>query len=176
MPHPLLPFAQMLNELGDGVSGNNLTGNYSDAGLGSTYMHIAPADGEIYSLSSLTLHMTDTGGSFGSGDYGTGSGLTNGITFQFRQGSTVLSNLTGGYQIKGNATLVHMFNNWQIIDLAGTGDDHIHAECNFSHVYGGPIVLAGELNQSFGVLLNDDLSGLSSHHMIAKGFKQGKLF
>lgn len=151
---------------GDGTGTKDLVGNYSG---GAVYAHIeCPADADFpYVLWRMIAAVGDTNGVTAE-EYGNlGSPLSNGIEMVCRDPNGVdILDMTDGFPITSNAE-------WGVptydVDLKtwGSGNELLLARWTFAN-FGTPLILPP--GYSFGLVLNDDFSGLVRHFFTVQGF------
>lgn len=157
----LFPIARHLDTIGDGTGQKNANGNYSVSP--QTFKYIIP-EGKGAELSTIAIHISASS-NFALSSYGNiAGGLNNGMTIQLGLNGNEYQMLD--HPIKNNDDLFHLSPSMNHINFAGGGDSiciPITAD-----QFGFKLSLSGGDYIQF--TLNDDFSGLSSHHIQIYGF------
>lgn len=148
---------------GTSSSSKDATGDYSSA---AEEFYIQPRTDRIFYIERMVVLVQDNA-NFTAAGYGGLAALTNGIQVKVLEGATELADLTDGLPIK---SLVH----WArcCYDLNefsfGSGDNFVAVRWTFSKDSARPIKLVE--GQRLAVILNDDMSGLTGHTFMVKGW------
>lgn len=99
--------------------------------------------------------------------YGGLAALTNGVSVCILDSSDVsIADLMGDETIKDNATWRSLCYDADIVTKGAL--DNLTIRWTFSKDTGGAIMI--EPNQSFAIVVRDDLTGLTLHHALVRGF------
>jgi len=159
-----VPIYTFLDTNGDHTGSLNANGDYS---ITEQDFYIKPEFNKTFYLSRMLISIEDSG-SFDSGDYGNGITLTEGVTIWFeREG--VRYNLTNSQPIMTNGEW-GAFSFDIALETFGSGNQFLNIRLTFEKA-GQPIILHGYHNDSFGITLNDDFTGLISHRFQVQGFE-----
>ena len=165
-----LTFHQFLSTDGttNGIIG--ATGDYSSTGI--TEFFIAPTTGETLVISRLIVGIRATPSARWERYGSIPDGISNGIIIQKTNG-IVIDNITDNLPIKSNADWgSHCYDTE--IRSQGAGDDFVVVRWSF-YKSGQYIVLNGDRQEKFKVILNDDFTSLTSHTFKVEGYIRGTL-
>ena len=158
---------RFLDTVGNGSGTKDATGNYSDAGSGSTDFLIAPTGTQVFVLERMIVHIKDTSG-IDADKYGNNITLTNGITVTYNDTSGEVVDLLDGVNIFSNGDWARQCYDANLITW-GSGNDIVSIRWTFSRA-GIPLVLKGDEGDDLTVTLNDDFSGLLEHRFQVQGY------
>lgn len=145
----------------------SMTGNYATA----TDYVLAPSANEVYLITRMIVMLEDTS-PVDAAKYGNNITLTNGITVQIEDDSSVLNQLIPTYApIKTNADWGTMCHDADLKDW-GVGNDVLTVRWTFAKGGVEGLRLSGRQNQKFVMTLHDDFTGLIEHHAFLQGYKQ----
>ena len=154
-----------LDTNGDGTGMKDATGDYSSA---ATYFYIEAPQNETYVLNRMIVKIRGSTGGLSADGYGNIAALTNGILVHVRNAAgSVILDLTDGLAVKLNADWNRLCFDAEPVTY-GAGDNFVIVRWTFANS-GSPIVLSP--GQSFGLLMNDNLSSLNGHFFHVQGFK-----
>ena len=157
---------QMLTDDGtpyqNGINEYNANGNYASA---ADEFYIQHASRDI-TLERMIVKIRDTSG-MAAGEYGNlGAALTNGVQIRVVDDQDAVQlRLDGGVPVTSNADWGRLCYDTDL-KTWGAGDEFLLVRYTFSRC-GFPIYLPP--GWRFGVLLNDDLTGLVSHFFMVEG-------
>ena len=154
-------FGQYLTAAGDGTGAYNLNANYATP----TAFSVTVPAGETYNLARMLVFIEDNPG-MDIQRYGNITALTNGVSFTATIGGETIV-FDGGVPVKTNGGYKALCYDAQIDDT-GAGNDVFGARWTFTN-YGGPLVLAE--GDSFEVILEDNLTGLTTHSFFVEGIR-----
>ena len=157
---------RLLDTNGDGTGTKNANGNYSGA---ADDFYIQPPAGETYVLYRMLVFIEDGTSAFSADNYGgTASALTTGVKVLVTDSSdTTIVDLLDNVPVKSNAQWNALCYDAQFVSY-GTGNKYLVVRWTFERS-GVPIVLTDQ--QKLKVTVNDDLSGLDTHHFRVQGFR-----
>lgn len=162
-----LPDSILFSEDGLGVT-TNAVGDYS-AGL--EYWELRPGPTEVFRVHSIIVTIKDKQVRDVS-KYGALAALTNGITFQLVDGvggaAVILSTFTAGESIKSNGDWVGF--SWKMDVYAGGNPGVVMFGRGVADFFGDGIQLDGSADIALRMVLNDDFTGLTSHHFLGNGY------
>lgn len=146
------------------IANINANGDYSSV-KGKFLIH-APV-GYLYVLTRMIIYIQDTG-SFRSEGYGAqATPLTNGLNLCLCESG--VENVITSKPIQHNAEW-GMYNYDVDVKTWGAGDESLLARWSF-FLSGQPFTVDGDREQSFGIILNDNMSFLVEHHFHIQGYK-----
>lgn len=132
--------------------------------------YVQPSDTDDWRIATFSVVLSSTG-SQNRTDYGSiNNGLVNGIDFFIEQDGVEIT-ITAGNPIRTNQDLLRNGRDFGLFNFAA-GDDSIFAQDNLLDFSMG-FILRGSKNEKFGVILNDDLSGLTQHQVFIKAANLG---
>lgn len=166
---PITPICRFLDTVGDGTGTKNAVGNYAAA----TVFKIQPGSNQVFVIKSLTFFIRDNS-IFGSGTYGGGLTLANGIILRKQNGAGTVYDFMDGLNIFTNADFAQFAANVDYVNLAsGTGDDFLRATIDFEQLLGQALTLTqASNNERLEVVLQDNFTGLIQHRFRAGGYVQ----
>ena len=121
---------------------------------------------EAISLHRMMVKVED-GGSLSAGTYGALAALSTGVTVKFTDAGGDITDLTDGLPIKTNAAWGQLCYD-VVFHTFGAGNNFLLVRWTFSKS-GKPLIL--ETGDKLSVFVNDDLTGLVSHHFQVQGIK-----
>lgn len=132
--------------------------------------YVQPSNTDDWRIATFSIVLSSTG-SQNRTDYGSiANGLPNGLNFFIEQdGQEII--ITAGGSIKTNQDLLRNGRDFGLFNFAA-GDDSIFAQDNLLDFSMG-FVLRGSKNEKFGIIINDDLSGLTQHQVFVKASNLG---
>lgn len=158
--------SQFFDAAGDGVSDNNLNGDYS--GAPTIFKYKAPV-GMVAHIVGISIVLEATG-NFAYDEYVPGSELINGITLEHDTSLGVRPiptneplKVLGAYQIIGTGGTSTTFN-------TGNATNFARYEIGFTKLHVNTLDLNGSDGHEFRIILNDDFRGLNVHLFMAHGF------
>ena len=158
--------SQLLDTVGDGSGTLSAIGNYSG---GAEEFFIAPGAEEIFCITRMIVSLSDAG-AFDADKYGNNITITNGVLLHVaNDSSTLYSLIQPSHPVTTNAGWAHYCHDFTEHGF-GTGNVHGTARWTFSKS-GKMVVLDGALGEKLVVTLEDDYSGLVSHHFLVQGYK-----
>jgi hypothetical protein len=156
--------SRFLSDDGTTSGTKEILGDYSETADEFT---VAPPSGQVFEIARIIVFVQDTG-AFDAGDYGAiSSGITNGITVAVRDASGTITDLCDGVPITNNAGWARTCYDAQSLAW-GTGDNMLTARWTFAKARAVP-VLDGSKGEYLSAMVNDDLSDLVSHTIMAQG-------
>lgn len=158
----------ILDTNGDGTGTTNANVNGS---VTPVRFKFQPAANEDFKLERLLVQVGDTApGGLSADGYGDLSALTNGLGLGIYQSSddTQVLDLTSGLPIKDNADWGRVCYDASL-DNYGTGDDFLRVRWTFSKDADQPLTLTDD--HYFGLVVNDDLTGLTRHYFSLRGWR-----
>ena len=163
VPHGNLPIAAHL-AIGATI---DFIGDYS--GLSADVAFYQCPTGENVRLRQMSVHIHDAaivGEEYG----GLGGALANGIKlYVMTAAESIIVDLTGGGAILDNGDWVHIADRLEAGDgVHPAAEDFINVFMDFTMFHPDGILLKS--GQKFGVLLQDDFTGLIQHQFHVKGF------
>lgn len=153
-----------LDTNGDGTGTQDMA---VDASLSPIKYFIKPPAGEVWRVARWMLYVQDTKG-FDVGLWGNGVVLTNGIVPKIKQNG-VERNMTP-MAIKSSGNIAEMAYD-MTLHTFGSADDILVARWTFTKA-GQYLRLDGDLGDELQVIINDDLTGLSSQYVQIQGYKE----
>lgn len=134
---------------------------------------VEPNSTDDWRIASFSIVLSSTG-SQNRTDYGSiPGGLTIGIDFFIEQDG-IETIITQGNPLKTNQDLLRNGRDFGLFNFAAA-DDSIFAQDNFLDFSMG-FILKGSTNDKFGVIINDNLSGLTQHQVFVKAADLGPRF
>jgi hypothetical protein len=162
---PRTPFLQVLDTLGTGLGGTDITGDYSEEP--TDFFIQAPAGRQVYIRRvALSLTMSSTPA---HADYGSiAGGLTNGSRFIYRSDMVedIINESVG--PLKNNGDLARFGAAVQTIDFGGVKDIWCFA-VDIARCCGSPLILNPSTSDRFTIRVNDDFDGLADHQVLVSG-------
>lgn len=155
---------QHLTPNGDGTGGFNANGDYSST---EEIFYIQPPSDKVYCIQRM-IGMIEDSNNMRAEYYGDmGVALTNGITVRVSNNNGVILDMTNGHPIKRNAEWGQFCYD---VDLKswGTGNEFILIKWDLS-LPEQSLFLTGANGDKLELILNDDFSGLVSHHFVIEG-------
>lgn len=149
------------------LSSTGATGGTKDMSTTADEYYIVDTTQTLVIYRMLVFYQDGLGGNVS--EYGNlGAALTNGIEIQTmrRDGTTVRNDLTDGVPVKQNGDWARLCYDYTYQDH-GSGDSIYTARWTFANS-GRPITL--EPGQSFRMIINDDLTALTSHYAVVQGY------
>lgn len=157
-------FSRFLDTNGDGTGTKNANGDFS---ITPGQFFITPAAGQTLILSRLIIQIVDTG-AFGSGNYGAGITLTNGIRLEKRIGaSTTDIDLVDNIPVITNIDWARFCFDTELSNF-GAGENYLTARWTFARS-GVDLTLNGNNNERCTIILNDNFTGLVGHFFLSQG-------
>lgn len=130
---------------------------------------VVPA-GVRYHINRLCLHISDAT-AFSSTGYGAVPALANGVTLgAYDASDNLLVDLFGGHPLNGNEDYTAVATNPQPLDFGAGSVLNMAVHFHFDEQYG--VMLDLEEGEYLKFTVNDDLTGLTDHHIMASGFWQ----
>ncbi len=163
------PHTQYLTAAGDGTGAIDFKGDYSGA---EGQFYVQPAAGEIFIVHRVIFFVQDDPNWQAEEYANTGGVLSPGISLQWRVddfSAPAYVDFTAGNPITTNGEWQALCHDWSRAAY-GTGDDAASARFSFDK-FGPPLRLVGDNNDRLTLVLNDDLSGITKHRMLAEGCK-----
>lgn len=161
------PFFKHLDTVGDGSGSRDMAQDFSDAtGAGKTTFKLVPAANELLMIRCLLLHIQDAG-TFDASLYGNGVALTNGILLQKTEEGELVQDLLDNDPVTNNGEWASHAYDWEYIST-GAGDNVAVIRWSICQA-GAPLLIHGNSNQAFEMVLHDNFSGLSKHHAAVHG-------
>lgn len=154
--------SRQMDTNGDGSGTINANGNYAVP----TRFYIQPAAGRVIYVARIIVTIEDTSG-FQAEEYGNlGAALTNGITLQRSINGVLDTNFTP-VSVKTNAQWGSYCYD---VDLKtwGTGNEFLLVRWTLERS-GVGVVLDGNNLESLDIIVNDNLTGLITHHFVVQG-------
>jgi len=142
-----------------------MIGNYATA----TTFKWTPGTGRTGYIQRMLINIEDVG-SFDSAAYGNNITLTNGISLGvFDSSGTIVTDVVDSHNIKTNADWAMHCHDVTVHDF-GLGNETLTARWTFARS-GQPLWVPSG-GHYFGVVLNDDFSGLVNHNIHLQGWEQ----
>ena len=161
---PFAPFSETFTLNGDEVT-ENAIGDYSAAPVD---FYVAPPVGVIWEMSVIKLEIGDNG-AIAHDNYGGIPALINGIQFFSEKGG--VRTVTTVPPIKSNSRLITASTHLEVLPFDG-GVESLIFEFDFSS-FADSILLNGDTDDKYGVILNDNFSTLVAHHFSVLASTQG---
>lgn len=161
MTRPL--FRRFLSVDGTGEGIQNAIGNYSVTPENFSFIN---SPDKLFTVGSLNVLLSVTGGSLDSGGYGNTAALTNGIIFNLE---TIFGTvpLNTSFPIKTNADWLLYTRELDLADF-GSGDQYMSVRSE--HWQDGYYYLDNVIT-GISVTLNDDFTNLTRHFFSIGGFR-----
>lgn len=159
-------FSRQMDTVGDGTGTVNANGNYS---VTAEEFKIVPSAGFDYYVHRMLVAVED-GATMAAAEYGNlGSALSNGIRVVKRTENEVLEDYTDSNPVTTNAE----WSKWCYdadIKAWGPGDEFLAVRWTFANA-GYPVHLSNGNGEYLAVILNDDMTGLTTHSFVAQGYR-----
>lgn len=164
------PLRRFLDTVGDGTGTKSAAADHSSA---AEEFKLEPGSNAIYRINSLDIIWEDAAlGDTGEFVDGAGSGITNGINIQTKDGGGEVDNLLDGVSAVTIKTLGDLFTSGAEITTSAfsAGNVIVRAHFDFVRLCGWPIRVKATSSEYLAVTVNDDLSGLVSLKFLASGY------
>lgn len=148
---------RFLDTIGDTTGSDDM--NVDGSVTPQVFMLECPPKYHVY-LESVSIFIQDEG-AFTANGYGGVAGLTNGLKVLFRQGETVIADVTDQVPIKSNSDW--MSYSFEIHNFNFSGGQSVLAMSYNLAANGRPYKLSP--GQNFAVIVRDDLTGLTKHRI-----------
>lgn len=162
--HKPLPFMRFLDSVGNGSGTKDLNGNYSVTP--QSFKMIVPA-GVTYVVNQFTVHIGDNG-TFSVDQFGSMAALANGCLMNMQINGIVYS-LLDNTAIKNNGNFFHFSAATDLI-VAFSGTGNLLQSTFTGADFGCVAMLNGDLGDYLEIIIQDNLTGLTNFHAIARGY------
>jgi hypothetical protein len=156
-------FVRRLDTVGDGSGTVNMAVNGS---VTPVVFKVKPPVGEVWRIATWNLYVQD-GGSFDAAGWGNGIVMVNGMVLELINDG-VVALLQFPIKTSGDVAAITQSVNFITI---GTGDNIMTAIWSFIDS-GQYLVLDGSKGHTLQVIVNDDLTSLSSQYIQVSGYKE----
>ena len=156
-------FFKKLDENGDETGNVNMN---VDASVVQRVFKLAPPPGEKWHIDNLIIYVEDAG-TFDTGSWGNGVTMINGMMPRFKSSQGVKDLLS--VPIRTSSDLASVTHDIKHFDF-GTGNEFLSAKWDFTGLHS--VILDGDNQEEFQVVIRDDLSELSKQTIQAQGFKE----
>lgn len=156
-----------LDTVGDGSGTKNANGNYAG---GATIFRLAPAASTIYRVARMMISIGDTKGMVAE-EYGDlGSALGNGVIVRVHNGSSTVLDITDNLPVTTNGEWGRVCFD---VDIKSWGNTNELLVARWTFMRAGQYLrLDGDASEELQVVLEDNLTGLLSHHFFAQGYEE----
>lgn len=131
---------------------------------------ITPPAGTIYRIARMLIYIQD-GSGFAAAEYGNlGTTLTTGIGLRIHNGTTTVLDLMDGVKVQQNADWARCCYDANLVTW-GAGDEFLVVRWTFERA-GQMLRLDGDATESLEILIDDNLTGLTSQYFQVQGYTE----
>ena len=142
----------------------------TDTSSGEVYASAGPKNSETWQVHRIIGMIEDS--KVNADDYGAIlGGLTNGVNLILKRGSTIAHSFMQDHPVKTSAQWARFCHD-ATSHAWGAGNEFMTFRWTFAAADIPSIILHGPHNDSMGLLLNDDMTGLVAHEFVLQGSKR----